>query len=233
MPKKSGKGMKRPTITDARERGLLPSVTTIIKVLNKPGLEVWLREQACLAVLTTPRKEGEPLDEFVHRVLHEEKVQEQEAEAAADKGTAIHDAIANALAEKPFEPEWIPYVQAVLPIVKSLGRLCYTEKVLVGDGYAGRVDLVQETDRHIMVLDFKTTKKLPSEAYAEHRMQVAAYCHALGNTESKHVIGGLLYISTLEPGMTTLSLLDDWQKDYEQGFKRALGLWAYMNDYQP
>src|SRR5438552_18951743 len=76
-------GRLRPTtIRDARENGWLPSTTTILRSLSRPELEAWKLEQAALVVLTTPRREGEELDTFVQRVLHEERQQDQEAAAA-------------------------------------------------------------------------------------------------------------------------------------------------------
>ena len=39
-------GVERNTrLTDARERGLVPSVTTITGLLAKPGLNNWLQQQ--------------------------------------------------------------------------------------------------------------------------------------------------------------------------------------------
>jgi hypothetical protein len=55
LPKKNGNGVKEPTLRDAKELGLLPSVTTILSVLAKPGLERWKLEQAIHSALTLPR----------------------------------------------------------------------------------------------------------------------------------------------------------------------------------
>lgn len=225
--------MKKTTLADARELNLLPSVTTILKVLNKPALNAWLVEQSVNAVLTTPRLPGEQLDAFVQRVLHSERVQDEEAQIARDKGTAIHDAIEACLNGRPFDAAWKPYVEAVLPVVAGLGSIVWTEKILVGDGYAGRADILLETERNITLLDFKTSSKMPKESYPEHKCQSSAYAKTLGNVADKHIITGNLYISTVMPGATALSLQEDWPYNYEEGFVPAMRLWQYLNGYRP
>lgn len=234
LPKKSGAGMKSPNLTDARELNLLPSVTTILKVLHKPALQDWLIEQAVLAVMTTPRMKEETQDEFIHRVLQVERVQDQEAKSAADKGTAIHDAIECAINGKPFDDAWRPYVQAVFPIIESLGKVAWSEKIVVGDGYAGRSDLLIESDSRLILTDFKTSKTMPKkESWLEHKLQTAAYARTLGNTADKHVITANIYISTVIPGQAELFLQEDWVRTYTEGFAPLLKYWQYANSYVP
>lgn len=233
LPKKSGEGMKRPTIVDARELGLVPSVTTILKTLNRPALNQWITEQSVLAALTTPRNKGETVDEFVHRVFHVEQIQDQEAEKAANRGTDIHEAIARSLNGMEWDSQWKPYVQSVLTIVESLGKIAWSEKILVGDGYAGRADLLVEDDRWLTLTDFKSTGTLPKkDAYDEHKMQVAAYAKALGNTANKHVQTALVYLSTKKPGETAVFFQEDWLRHYDEGFVPAMKIWRYLNDYR-
>ena len=59
---KAKDGTDRPTtLRDARKHGFLPSVTTIMSVMAKPGLESWKMNQMMMAALTLPRADGEPL----------------------------------------------------------------------------------------------------------------------------------------------------------------------------
>lgn len=234
LPKKSGQGMKRPTLADARELGLLPSVTTILRIVHKPALQDWLIMQAVGAVMNTPRLEGEKTDEFIERVLVKDRVQDMESGIAASRGTAIHAALEAALQGQPFDDIFKPYVEAVFPILESLGKVVWSEKILVGDGYAGKGDVGLETDRHIAVIDFKSVGKaaLPLESWPDHRMQLAAYAKAVGNTANKHVLTGNIYLSTITPGLVNLCLNEDWERDYE-AFRNAQELWGYMNSYQP
>ena len=69
VPRADGKGTRPTSLRDARKLGLFPSVTNVLSILAKPGLEAWKQEQAILAALTLPRTENEPLDEFARRVV--------------------------------------------------------------------------------------------------------------------------------------------------------------------
>ena len=55
-----GSGLRPVTLRDARKSGAYPSVTNIISVLAKPGLDAWRVEQGILAALTLPRLDNEP-----------------------------------------------------------------------------------------------------------------------------------------------------------------------------
>ena len=74
---------------DARKVLALPSVTNVLGVLAKPGLDAWKIEQGIMAALTLPRRADEPLDVFAHRVVQD---MGEQVEKAADFGSAIHAA---------------------------------------------------------------------------------------------------------------------------------------------
>lgn len=226
-------GRPRPvTIRDARENDWVPSVTTVLKVLAAPALTDWLCEQAALAVLTSPRKEGEELDAFVRRVLQEERVQDEEAAKARDLGTAIHAAIELALNDRPYDPQFSVYVEPAETEIRNAGRIIETEKVIVGDGYAGRFDALTEGNT-IRVWDIKTSRNLPKYgSYPEHRAQLGAYAQAIGNTGDKRIETANLYVSTTEPGKVLVDVHDDWPETYERGFRPLLAVWRWLNDYK-
>ena len=231
-------GTMRPTtLRDARKLNLLPSVTTILKVLHKPALVDWLIEQAVLAALTTPRQDGEELDAFVHRVLHEERVQDQESQKARERGTEIHQGIEDVLTGKPISAELEPWVLPVTNYLLSRGHVVETEKVLVGYGFAGKTDLIHAIGTTTWIWDFKTTKKLPSKAYGEHRLQLSAYAHAyLGEVvgEVNRIHTGNIYISTLAPGEFVVCEHEElWLDTYEHGFRPLVQHWQWANNYNP
>jgi len=229
MPKKDGTGNRSTTIADARKLGLLPSPTTILKQLAKPQLTGWLIEQGCLAVLTSPRKPDESLDQFVYRVLHIDKEHDAERDAAAEAGTAIHEALELAMCGIEYDPAMAGYVVPVMAEINKIGRVATTEKVIVGDGYAGRTDCLLESDDAITVLDFKGCKKLPDKGpWDEHRMQLAAYAAPLGNTGNKRVECANIYINRNEPGDILVAKIDDWQHDYKR-FKLLVDFWYLSN----
>ena len=86
---KNGKE-RNTTVKDARELGLLPSVTTIIGCAAKPALDVWKQQQAILAALTLPRLDGESEEDWLSRVVSDSK---ETAKQAAERGTQIHGVI--------------------------------------------------------------------------------------------------------------------------------------------
>ena len=84
-------GSARPTtLRDARKMNLVPSVTTVMKIAAKPGLDVWKNEQLLLAALTLPKVEGETEKEFIARVVSDSK---ETGKRAAERGTRIHESI--------------------------------------------------------------------------------------------------------------------------------------------
>lgn len=236
VPRAKGEGMRPTTLADARKLNLLPSVTTILSILRKPQLESWLVEQAVLAALTTPRNEGEPLDAFVQRVLHEERVQDQESDIAKKRGTEIHDCI-----EQYFKSTWNehtevwPWVAPVAQFLESIGDLAAVEAIVVSrDGYAGRTDLIQDLGDRYQIWDFKTTKRLPktNKAYDEHVLQCAAYAN--GWKHDKPITTGNIYISTIVQGdFAVCEHEHDWSKTYTDGFQPLLNHWRWANNYHP
>jgi hypothetical protein len=230
--KDPAKGMRKTTLADARKMSLLPSVTTITQVLAAPALVEWLRREAILAAVTTPRKDGEDLDSFVERCLSVDA--EDTADKAKQLGTDIHDAIENLLSGTAYQRiDLDPFVIPAGKAVQEIGRVTATEKILVGDGYAGKTDCICENDLFINVIDFKTTKakKLPKESYPEHKLQLAAYAACLGNTGNKHISTFNIYISTINPGQISVCQNPDWDKSYAM-FKNVLELWQWQNDFK-
>lgn len=229
--------MRATTLADARKLNLLPSVTTVLKSLHKQALVDWLIEQAVLAVLTTPRKEGEAVDQFVQRVLHQERVQDQESQAAKDRGTAIHQALETASKGEAVEDnELWKWCEPAYKEVSQRGRMVAVESCVVGPGYAGKVDLIQENGS-VWVYDWKTTKKLPTKgAYLEHVLQLSAYAKALamrGNTGDRVIRTANVYISTIDQGQFVVCEHGDWQPTFEDAFAPLLKVWQWMHDYRP
>lgn len=232
--------MKSPTLADARKLNLLPSVTTILRVLDKPALNEWRVEQGVLAVLTTPRLPGETDDAFVHRVLHVEKVQDQESQKAMDRGTEVHAAMESYFLGQDVDPELRPWIEPACKAISERGTLVTAEKILVGKGYAGKTDLITENDQNWTIWDFKTTKKLPEKgSWNEHVLQLCGYAAAwhpiaIQHTPIKPIVTANCYISTVEPGKFIIHENDpDWQKAFNQGFQPLISVWQFLNGYQP
>lgn len=236
FPKVDGSGDTPTTIRHARKHLLLPSVTTILKILEKPALTAWKIEQAVNAVLTSPRVADEPLDAFVSRVLGRDREQEQEMQKARDLGTDIHDALENMVSGKTMlvMPDAMQKpVEAAYAECRKFGRCVWAEKVLTGTGYAGRADCLFEDENAVTLVDFKTTKKLPKASYDEHKLQLSAYAKTLGNTGNKLIRTANIYISTSEPWLVSVDVHSNWEEAYENGFKPLQRAWCWLNDYYP
>lgn len=228
-------GQPRPTtLADARKLRLLPSVTNILRILHKPALQDWLIEQSVLACLTTPRKDGEPLDAFVHRVLHVDRIQDEEAQVARDRGTEMHQALEELFQDRWVEPDLMwPWVGPCFNAIRALGKPLATEQVLVGHGYAGKTDLVQDSAGEITLWDFKTTKKLPERSWTEHRLQLSAYAKAYVGDSDTPISTANAYISTVDCGKFVLCRNTDVFTDYYRGFAPLVEHWQWANNYKP
>jgi hypothetical protein len=168
---KNGKE-RNSTVKDAREHGLLPSVTTIIGCASKPALDVYKQQQAILAALTLPRLEGELEQDWLSRVVTDSK---EHAKQAAERGTQIHGVI-EAFYEGIYIPELPPYVRAVESAINEHfgSQLWISEKSFAYGGFGGKCDLVAKSG---FVVDFKTTEKDLDKLdyFFDHQMQLSAY----------------------------------------------------------
>jgi hypothetical protein len=164
-------GVERNTrLTDARERGLVPSVTTISGLLAKPGLSNWLQQQVLLAALTLPRAEGESEENWLQRVMSDAKSTGREA---ADRGTRLHGVLESFYEGKLIEfPNYVYRVNSALE--SHFGPANWeAERSFSWGGYGGKVDLIAEN----IVVDFKSKEGDLSKItpYHEQIMQLAAY----------------------------------------------------------
>lgn len=174
---KNGKE-RSTTLRDAKSAPgtLVPSVSTIIGLLSKAGLDTWKQTEVLYAATEFPRLDGEPEKEWVTRLLELAKRKSREA---ADRGTLIHNFI-EAHYSGDFIPERPAYVSMVVQAVEAHFGVqdWIPEQSLVSPmGYGGKCDLYCNG----VVIDFKTTEKSPGDLtpYLEHTIQLAAYREVL------------------------------------------------------
>jgi hypothetical protein len=247
IAKKDGTGNRPVTLRDARKVMALPSVTNVLGVLAKPGLDAWKIEQGIMAALTLPRLPEEPLDVFAHRVVAD---MGEQVEKAADFGSAIHAAcevyaLQKQLPEDPNLREhlkgWVAWFDA------NVERVGGVEQVFVNHehGYAGRVDMVallrsgNGSGPSWAVVDFKTQRIKRSSRgearptfYETWPLQLAAYRQAVLVNGAKNVRGLVsVVIDSAQPGPVHVK---EWDGvDYFGSFVAALELWKYVKDYDP
>lgn len=241
IAKKDGSGVRPTTLADARKLNLLPSVTTILRILDKPALTDWKIEQAVLAAMTTPRIDREADDAFVYRVLHRERQQDREGQIARDRGTEIHAAIETILLNPTtaVSPKLAPWILPALDAVLGRGKVLDVECCVIGDGYAGKLDLAQEAPDTIWLWDWKTAKKLPDPkkggAWPEHVLQLSAYARAwlAQRTYGQPIRTGNVYISTVEQGKFVICEHEPWEQTYSCGFLPLVQHWQWATGYKP
>jgi hypothetical protein len=228
VPSKKDGSQRPTTLRDARERNLVPSVTTILNIAAKPGLNVWLQEQAILAALTLPRYENEPESVWLKRVVQDSKSQAREA---ADLGTEIHTAVQGFYEGKRASAFPIHVQTCTKAIEGHYGAKNWVaERAFAHEmGFGGKVDLHSEG----IVIDIKTkdfsdpSKVVP---YDEHLMQLAAYRVGLGMPEARCAN---VFISRTNPD---LAVVTEWaEEDLQRGWKMftaLLSFWQYKNQYE-
>lgn len=234
VPRANGNGTRPTTISDARKLNLVPSVTTILKAAAKPGLVNWQILQAVYAVMNDPGKEGETLDDKVVRVLQEERQQDQERQQAADRGTQLHASLEAMLKGEPVPDADFPWIFPAFAHLKTMcPKTLETEFVVIGQGYAGRVDFAGHSPESMWLVDFKTAKKLPKErSWPEHRLQLSAYAEAfMYERVALPLSVANLYISTTDQGAFAWHENHDWPIDFRCGFFPLLQYWKWLNSY--
>jgi len=243
-----GNGMRSVTLRDARKVNALPSVTNVLGVLAKPGLEGWKQEQAILAALTLPKREDEPLDAFARRVVED---MGEQVRSAADLGSAVHAAIEVYLqtGESPENPDILRLFAPVrLWIDEHVERIGLVETVAVHTqfGFAGRIDLVArlKSTGTWAVIDFKTQKMKPDKKgvyqasyYETWPLQLMAYFKALNSAgECSRRLEDIasVVINSVEPTPVQVKV---WpREDHEslwQAFNNARELWSFIKGYRP
>jgi hypothetical protein len=243
---KAKDGSMRPsTLRDCRKHGWVPSVTTILGVIAKPGLENWKMQNIVLAAMTLPRMEGESLDAFSLRVIQDGK---ETGRKAAQLGTDIHASLDKAYSGKDYNPEHEVYVKAVQEAVflRYGNQDWIAEKSFAhGLGFGGKIDLACEVamiegktleqSNTGIVIDFKTSSftedKVKTLGYDEHVWQLSAY--ATGLCIQKPILANV-YVSTVTPGLVCIKEYTAeeaaWGWDC---FSSFLNAWKIMKKYQP
>lgn len=242
--------MKKPTLREAKELGLLPSVTTFLQIIDKPELDLWNQEQAIHAALTLPRKAGESEDDFAHRVVEDAEAQ---SETAMKFGSDIHCAIDDYFMGNPIPEPMQPWLKAFKEWADNDIEQVLAHEEIVGIAmhglaYAGRMDLLCRLKSYpgISLVDFKT-QRVKKDAkgikkpvfYPEWILQLCAYAatDTVQNIIRKHNgvdVDNLIsvVIDSSEPGPVFVKRWEDSIKPW-QAVRNAYDLWCFMKGYTP
>jgi hypothetical protein len=231
---KAKDGFDRPTtLRDARKMNLVPSVTTILKVMSKPGLEQWKLEQMLLAALTLPKLPNEPEKAYIARIVSDSK---ETGKQAAEKGTRIHESIEKWFAGDQNIEHKTSAISVEEAVVKQFGNNKWlVERSFSSNGYGGKVDLYcepSEVSPKGVILDTKTKDFGPNDkvvAYDENLMQLVAYRHGLGLPEARCAN---VFVSRTQPGL--VSIFEWSEEELKKGwemFKCLLQFWKLKHDF--
>lgn len=237
MPKAKGDGERQTTLRDARKLGLLPSVTNVLGILDKPMLTEWKIKEALYASLSTPKDPQETPEYWAGRVMD---TAHEQVEDAADLGSRVHKALEAVFKREDYDPELEVFVAPVCAWIKEKGlRVVACERRVVNqsEGYAGTVDVEFEYGQKGRgVLDYKTKRTKPGQkidSYPDQKMQTAAYASALfGHDSLGDVLAANVFISTTEPGRMEV-IKHDGIPAANDAFLAACELWRYLKQYDP
>jgi hypothetical protein len=254
--------MRPTTLRDARKLGLLPSVTNVLGVINKPELVEWKMTQAVLAALTLPRVVGEDLGVFAKRVVEDAQSQ---VKGAAEFGSAFH-AGAEQVA-RSLEVDQAGRYAAWLNLHRgwfqaNCVRVVWTERVLVNTelGYAGTADLLVEHQAHgLTLVDYKTqgpSGRPPRpggrngaggepvvwepRVYKSWCQQLAAYRRAIQPSSDFGATGrrGVACLSVIVNSAEPMAPVEHLWSEEElraglESFEAALVIWRNEKSYDP
>lgn len=220
----------------------VPSVTTILNVLDKAALTNWKIEQHLEQAYHKPsqyiRKDGTgykfELDEYIAEVKRLTALQMDKAPSA---GTDFHKAMEKYVGEDVLEKDH-PLFALCVGVYDSIAKRVDAEENysplewnpevnFVHGSYGGQIDLAIADE---WLIDYKTkataAKFKPGKmAYQDHKMQLAAYRQAIApNARAANVF------VCLEDGQVDFH--EHTEQDLEWGwemFQHALAIWNLQN----
>ena len=207
---------------------LVPSITNVIGVLNKPALPRWaakvVAEQAAAMKTSLPNLEDEEIVDLLKAAPWRSSTR------AADRGTTIHaylEARMVGLDPQEISGEAARYRKAADAWLADWQPTpLATELTVFGDGYAGTGDLwCRPSHGGVAIVDYKTSKAV----YAEAALQLAALAHATTTPDGTPTMGvdEAWVVRIGEDGYEAKRVAD---LDYNYAaFRALLAAWHWQN----
>lgn len=224
----------KPSIKHAKHYGLVPSVTSIIRQMDKPGLTAWKLAGLLEASLTLPRIENEPLETFASRVLDDAG---EQADKAADEGKAMHAAVESYFLTGKLPSTEIAF-RACTEIDHWLSEHGYkvkaAERGFANVTFGGTPDLLLDGGGLDVLADIKTLefKGDGYKPYPENGWQLAGYGIGLGHlpsVEQAYNIG----IDRRTGECRFHQWTEEAHKENYEAFRALLLLWQIRNHWSP
>jgi len=175
-----GKGRHYRTPDDT----LVPSVTNVIGILDKPALPRWAAKLVAERAMTLKHSLANMDDNEVVDTL--KGAPWSKSKRAADRGTDIHaylEARLNRLEPEELSDDAVPYKAAADDWFDRVGASfedVQTEVTLFHPSYAGTTDLIGILDGAACIVDFKTSKAIYDEAALQLSALAGCYTDAEG-----------------------------------------------------
>lgn len=225
----------RPTrISDVRKmwaegRTVVPSVTTVLDVLGKPGLVNWKIDQHLLVAFEAALNINDA-DAWIAEV---KRLTEIEMDKAPSAGSDLHKSLEDYVREMmpQSHPDYELCNRVFGEIVGLVGCAdWHPERKFVSPlGYGGQVDLSNDS----WIIDFKTkqdaSKWKPGKmAFPEHAMQLAAYRRGLWAHTDKSLEGRRAANVFICPENGEIDFHEHSEEELQRGwdmFSHCLAIW--------
>lgn len=202
-----------------------PSVTTILGVLNKPGLNYWKEQNICLTADSNRRQENEDDKSYFKRISSIFL----ESQKAAKIGTMLHDYCEKQSAIVP-----IGFEETCKKIREyqneNFGRTVVEESFCYDDlGYAGRCDvygLLKNGDGFIADYKSQSIKNGKAEFYPEFKAQLIAY--GKGDLSLRY-FSIVISSDPANPMIESKEYTMEEMEEAWEAFKAAKTLWYWLN----
>ena len=213
----------------------VPSVTTILNVLDKPWMGAW----AAKMVATEAVDNREWWQDMARdtAISYLKGVPFRKRDEAADFGTAVHEVSEAIAADLPFD---IPAnAQGHVDALRAWHAIYRPEVLAVetqvaGDGYGGTFDILARVGGVVYVIDLKTGKSLDPK----WRLQVMAYTEGRPFRDDSWLSwpapvddGAVLWVPSDRPEEWQFLALDLDDTDWT-AFRQAQGLHAWTQRYK-
>ena len=235
VPRADGKGMKSPTLREARKEGWRPSTTTILQIISRPGLVSWQLQQVVAACLRHTRGGGTE-EEYSKRMI---EASEEKAVLAADFGTQVHKGIWQGFNGERLDAEDAPaeVVRSFWPWYEQQGFDCFkSEHSFVSPlGWAGTIDMVGEYEGESCIVDFKTqefTSEKGVNWYDEHPLQLAGYAVGCYDVAGITMRRFSVVLSRNVPGLVVKKEWEERER-WDAAFLKLWELWKLLKKYDP
>jgi hypothetical protein len=232
----------------------VPSVTTVLRVIDKEALNNWRVEQGILAALTLPRIPDEPELAYLERVKQDSRQQSQDAAA---EGTRIHCAVDDHFSGRDFPEKYQPHVKATLVEIARLfpnvndwvseksfahplgfGGSCdlHSTEVFVAADHKGKDGELWTDGDHVYARLTQDGEVKDKRCDYDQNWQLAPYLVGLGladpNEPSTFKQAAAIFISRTHPGsvsgriFSAAEMYHGWRI-----FAAALQLWKLLKNY--